>query len=234
LVYPVIISVTNYVTLAFLNIMLNALLPLFFAMPVEIGGLGFSPPTIGYLWGCYGAATGIFNILFFSKILRHFGEKRVFFFGMTIFTPCYILMPIMSLCARSWGVGRLVWALVVFTVLLMVLIDMSYGTSFSRLKSHPHLKDDFFLPGAIFMFVTASSPNRRSLGATNGLSQMTVSIARAIGPALSTSLFSYSVQKNILGGYGVYLLMVILSLLALVIATLLPPRVWEEKDVPSE
>jgi MFS family permease len=84
------------------------------------------------------------------------------------------------------------------------------------------------------MFVTASSPNKRSLGATNGLSQMTVSIARAIGPALSTSLFSYSVQHNVLGGYGVYLLMTILSLLALVLATLLPTRVWEENDIPEE
>ncbi len=80
------------------------------------------------------------------------------------------------------------------------------------------------------MYITASAPSRRSLGATNGLSQTTVSIARAIGPALSTSLFSYSVQHNILGGYGVYALMTILSLLGLIFATLLPKKVWEEKD----
>jgi MFS family permease len=127
LVYPVIISVLNYVALAFLNIMLNALLPLFFAMPVEIGGLGFTPPTIGYLWGGYGAATGIFNILFFAKIVRRFGEKHVFFFGMTIFAPCFISMPIMSLCARKWGVGPLVWAMVLVTLFFMVLMDISYG-----------------------------------------------------------------------------------------------------------
>ncbi|KAF5359757.1 hypothetical protein D9756_003026 [Leucocoprinus leucothites] len=210
LVRPVIISVANYVTLAFLNIILNALLPLFFAMPVEIGGLGFSPPTIGYLWGGYGAATGIFNILFFAKILRRFGEKRVFFFGMTIFAPTFMLMPVMSICARTWGVGPLVWSLVIFVLFLMVVMDISYGS--------------------VFMYVTASAPNRRSLGATNGLSQMTVSIARAIGPALSTSMFSYSVQRNVLGGYGVYIFMTILSLLALVIATFLPTRVWEEND----
>lgn len=207
MVWPVIISVANYSALAFLEIMLGALLPLFFAMPIEIGGLGFSPPTIGYLWGGYGAAAGIFNILCFAKLIRRFGEKRVFFFGMTIITPIYILMPIMSVCARTWGVGPLVWSLVLFELFLMVVMDISYG--------------------AIFMFVTASAPNKRSLGATNGLSQMTVSIARAIGPALSTSLFSYSVQHNILGGYGVYLLMIILSLLALVIATFLPAHVWD-------
>lgn len=206
LVWPVIISVANYLTLAFLNIMLVALLPLFFATSVEIGGLGLSPPIIGYLWGGYGAATGIFSVLFFAKILRYIGEKRVFFFGMISFVPIFILMPITSICARMWGVGPLVWSLVMLQLSMMVLMDMSYGS--------------------IIMYVTASAPNKRSLGATNGLSQTTASIVRAVGPALSTSLFSYSVQHNILGGYGVYMLMTTLSLFALIIATFLPAQLW--------
>jgi len=224
LVWPVIISVANYLALAFLNIMLTALLPLFFAMPVEIGGLGLSPPIIGYLWGGYGAATGIFNVLFFAKILRHYGEKRVFSFGMTTFAPIFILMPITSTCARTWGVGCLVWSLVVVQLSLMVLTDMSYGGSKKPL-THVYLNN---FQGSIIMYVTASAPNKRSLGATNGLSQTTASIVRAVGPALSTSLFSYSVQHNILGGFGVYVLMATLSLCALVIATFLPAHLWDD------
>ena len=80
------------------------------------------------------------------------------------------------------------------------------------------------------MFITASAPNRRSLGATNGLSQMTVSIARAIGPALSTSLFSFSVENKILGGFGVYVFFAILSVLALRLATHLPSKMWEQHE----
>jgi hypothetical protein len=83
------------------------------------------------------------------------------------------------------------------------------------------------------MCVTASAPNKRSLGATNGLSQTTVSISRAIGPALSTSLFSFSVQHNILWGYGVYLLMEILVLLALVLANFLPTHFREDDDADT-
>lgn len=64
----------------------------------------------------------------------------------------------------------------------------------------------------------------------NGLSQTTVSIARAIGPALSTSLFSISVEKNILGGYGVYALLTIFSALALFLGTKLPEKPWEDKE----
>jgi hypothetical protein len=84
--------------------------------------------------------------------------------------------------------------------------------------------------GTIFMFITTSAPNKRSLGATNGLSQMTVSIARATGPALSTSLFSFSVENNIFGGLGVYVVFAILSVLALLLATYLPTELWEQQS----
>ena len=86
----------------------------------------------------------------------------------------------------------------------------------------------FSISGVIFIFINASSPNKHSLGATNGLSQMAVSISRAIGPAMSTSLFSFSVENNIFGGFGVYVVFAILSVLALRLATRLPSKVWEQ------
>ena len=88
----------------------------------------------------------------------------------------------------------------------------------------------FILEGSIFMYVTASAPNRRSLGATNGLSQTTVSIARAVGPALASSLYSVSVQHNLLGGYAVYAIMFVLSCFAVLLAQHLPPKVWSEAE----
>ena len=93
-----------------------------------------------------------------------------------------------------------------------------------------NLHSSLSILGCIFMFVTASAPNRRSLGATNGLSQTTVSIARAIGPAMSTSLFSFSVERNILGGYGVYAFFCTLSVLAVLLASQLPKHVWDHQD----
>ena len=85
-------------------------------------------------------------------------------------------------------------------------------------------------PGVVFIFITSSAPNPRSLGATNGLSQTTVSVARAIGPALSTSLFSFSVEKNILGGFGVYVALATLSVFAIYLATCLPSKPWDEHE----
>ncbi|KAF8876548.1 hypothetical protein BD779DRAFT_1560046, partial [Infundibulicybe gibba] len=57
---------------------------------------------------------------------------------------------------------------------------------------------------------------------------MGVSFVRAVGPALATSLFSFSVEKNMLGGYAVYAILFCISCLTIFLAVLLPEKVWEE------
>ncbi|KAF8875928.1 major facilitator superfamily domain-containing protein [Infundibulicybe gibba] len=195
LVRPVVISISNYMALAFLDIMLNALLPLFFAMPIHIGGLGFKPSTIGYIMGLYGLALW--------RTARFPG-------GIMLFMPMFLLFPVMSLIARRSGVNFAVKLIIALLLSLMGFMEMAFG--------------------CIFIYVMASSPNKHSLGATNGLSQMSVSLIRAVGPALATSLFSLSVEKNVLGGYAVYVVLFCIPCLVIFLAVLLPEKVWEEKD----
>jgi hypothetical protein len=54
------------------------------------------------------------------------------------------------------------------------------------------------------IFVTSAAPSKTSLGTLNGISQTTVSVIRAIGPATATSLFAVSIEKHLLGGWFVY------------------------------
>lgn len=44
------------------------------------------------------------------------------------------------------------------------------------------------------------SPNPSSLGATNGLVQMSMCLARTLSPAFSNSTFAASIDSKILGG----------------------------------
>ena len=113
--------------LAFLNISLNALIPLFFAMPLEIGGLGFDPATIGYIIGSYGAFMGGFQALFFAKIIRRIGVKRMFVSGMISYLPIFLLFPIMSYFAQRYGVGAIVWTCILMMFPLLMIMDMAYG-----------------------------------------------------------------------------------------------------------
>ncbi|KAF8718255.1 hypothetical protein AX14_012063 [Amanita brunnescens Koide BX004] len=214
LTYPVILSISNYATLAFLEIMFISLLPLFMAMPIELGGLGFTPMAIGYILGTVGIWMGLFSVLFLARLLRRFGERRLFIVAILAFSVDFVMLPLINIVARQTGVTWIVWCLLAFSLSLLPIMVMGYS--------------------CIFIFITASSPNKYSLGATNGMSQTTVSIARAIGPALATSLFSFSVDRNVLGGYAVYLILFSLSCAALLPVLQLPVKPWDHNDNHSQ
>jgi hypothetical protein len=61
------------------------------------------------------------------------------------------------------------------------------------------------------MFITASAPTNTVLGAINGLGQTSASAARAVGPALATSLFAVSKERDLLGGNAVYVVLIMLA-----------------------
>lgn len=51
------IAIANYAALSLLDIARAALMPLFYAAPIEAGGLGFAPKVIGLLLGGYVRST---------------------------------------------------------------------------------------------------------------------------------------------------------------------------------
>ena len=80
--------------------------------------------------------------------------------------------------------------------------------------------------GAIFIFISSSAANNRSLGATNGVAQFVASVVRAVGPAASTSLFAVSLERNWLGGYAVYPILLSMSIALFFVSIPLPRDMW--------
>jgi hypothetical protein len=127
LTFPVVISVSNYTAHAFLTMTLLAILPLFFTMPIELGGLDFTPSLIGYILGFCGVLVGLFQVFFFSRIVRHLGERSVFNIGVRSYFVVFTAFPIMSIYARRFGVTILVWVLIGVVLVMISFMDMAYG-----------------------------------------------------------------------------------------------------------
>ncbi|KAG8750810.1 hypothetical protein FRC11_010034 [Ceratobasidium sp. 423] len=72
------------------------------------------------------------------------------------------------------------------------------------------------------LLVTRSAPCKHSRGTVNGLAQMVASASRAVGPAMATSLFAFSVKSNILGGNLVWLVFSLVALMGVVSAYQIP------------
>ena len=127
--FPVVISILNYTTLALLNISVNALLPLFLHMPLDMGGLDLEPAAIGYIIGVYGGGTGLFQFLFFAKLVRRFGPRRIFVASLSAFIPIFLIFPVINIVAKALGVSLLVWVLVGCQLVLLFFMDTAYGAS---------------------------------------------------------------------------------------------------------
>ena len=81
------------------------------------------------------------------------------------------------------------------------------------------------------MYISTAAPNKRSLGATNGIAQTMVSIQRTVGPAAAASLFAFSLEHNILGGNLAYVVVLGIVWVGLCVAMKLPKNTWKHNEL---
>jgi hypothetical protein len=111
---------------------------------------------------------------------------RAYRLGLNAYWLALAALPFANLLARRAGTGT---TLSVSLVLVFItLMGVFYKVSFN----------------ASFVILNESITQKNSLGTLNGLSQTGTSLARAIAHALATSLFSYSMKRQILGGNLIY------------------------------
>ncbi|KAG0709379.1 MFS general substrate transporter [Suillus ampliporus] len=207
----IVIPIANYSMLSLLDISLRTLMPLFFSTPMYLGGLGFSPSSIGPWLALFGIADGVFQAFFFAKIVDWLGPKRLFCVSVSCFAPVMLVFPIMSWLVHARGV---VDHAITFALLFQLVLAVIWGLAF----------------GTIFMFITASAPAKNVLGAINGLGQTSASVARAVGPALATSLFAFSKEHNVLNGNAVFVVLIVLAGVFRWLASQLPDEIQDRDE----
>ena len=80
------------------------------------------------------------------------------------------------------------------------------------------------------MYISSAAPNKRSLGATNGIAQMVVSMQRTVAPAAAASLFAFSLDNNVLGGNFAYAVLLVIVCVGLGVALQLPRGTWKHNQ----
>ncbi|KAI6044366.1 major facilitator superfamily domain-containing protein [Pisolithus marmoratus] len=207
LVPSVLIASGCYAFFALTDMAMRTVLPVYFAIPVEMGGLGLDPSAIGTILALFGFTNGVCLSLFFAPLHDRMGPKNLYLIGTLLYIPAIALFPVTSWAARERGLDSLVWTLVGSQMICCVSASFSFSVT--------------------FIYINAAAPNRASIGATNGLAQMMVSVMRAFGPACANSAFSLSIQKHVMGGYFVYWMMVAMVAITFVIGLFLPKKPWK-------
>ncbi|KAF8833233.1 MFS transporter [Paxillus ammoniavirescens] len=202
-----VLRIANYGVLSTLEIAMYALQPLFYSTLIELGGLGFTPITIRLWMAAFGIANALIQLFCFAPLVNRLGTKTVLRVGHACFIPIFGLFHIVNWVAKRWGVTWIVWVLLTFQMVLTVVMDMSFSCT--------------------LMYIITSAPNRRSLGALNGVAQTTASVVRAIGAASATSLFAYSIRHDFMGGYGVYVVIILIAIATSPLCAMLPDDVTD-------
>jgi len=79
---------------------------------------------------------------------------------------------------------------------------------------------------AAYMYISSSAPNKRSLGARNGLAQVAASTQRMVGPAAADRLFAFSMTNNT--GRELCILVALVGV-GVCISAQLPRNVWTHR-----
>ncbi|KAG1881974.1 major facilitator superfamily domain-containing protein [Suillus tomentosus] len=199
----IVIPIASYAMLSFLDTSLRALIPLFLSTPTHLGGMGLTPSSIGLWLAFSGIVDGLFQALFLAKIVDWVGPKHLFCVSASCFTPLMVAFPIMSWLVHTRG---MVDQAIMYALLGQLVLTITWDMAF------------------------ASAPAKNVLGVVNGLSQTFGAIARAIGPALTTSLFAFSKKHNILNGNAAYVVLIILSGVLRWLCSQLPDEIQDRDD----
>ncbi|KAF8267249.1 hypothetical protein EI94DRAFT_1731004 [Lactarius quietus] len=194
--------------LALLTTAADALIPLVWSTSVEFGGLGLSPASIGLWMSVYGCTNGVVQYLLFQRLISLFGPRAILLISVSTCAIIYALFPFESLALRHAPGGLKVAGKFLIMSQLTSLGIAQMGFS------------------AVYMFISSSVPNKRSLGAANGFAQTVASIQCMVGPAVADWLFSFSLMNNVLGGNFAYVILVILVGVGLCISMQLPRKLW--------
>jgi hypothetical protein len=123
----VLIAAGNYTSVSLVDIALRAIQPVFLSTPINLGGLGLSPSSIGALLSVQGILYGIFQVFFFAQIHDRWGSKKTFIAGISTAIPAFIMFPVANALARSQGYSIAVWAVVAFQAISEVSLGLSFG-----------------------------------------------------------------------------------------------------------
>jgi hypothetical protein len=125
-----VLSVTaSYAAIALFHVAFSSISPVFYATPIERGGLSLDPPRIGAILGASSLAHATFHILFYAKINYHFGAGVIYTTGALSGIPIVILFPVINALARAHGMSLAVWLAIGVQHALVVSVIMCYRMS---------------------------------------------------------------------------------------------------------
>nr|A0A286LF01.1 RecName: Full=Major facilitator-type transporter psiT2; AltName: Full=Psilocybin biosynthesis cluster transporter 2 [Psilocybe cyanescens]ASU62249.1 putative transporter [Psilocybe cyanescens] len=187
--------------LMFLYTSSDVLFSLYCFTAVEDGGVGLPPDEIGYAFSVAGVIAMLMQLCITPWVLRTFDKAKVYKFCMFSFPLVFALMGCLNPLAQTG-----------YNEVSKTIHPTTTGLLYAAIAVLLLLARVCVMAFPISMMLIKQNADKNSLATANGLVQVSMTIARALCPTVSSSLFAYSTSNNILGGHLWVLIMVTISL----------------------
>lgn len=181
----VIMNIVAYGLIAYHAISFDQMMPIFLSSPVSdqpassflkfTGGFGYSSQFVGLMLAVQGVYSMFAQIILFPYAIRRWGALNTFRTTIMVWPLLYIITPyVVFLPTELQTVG--------------IMFCLTWRIT-AQCLSFPTMQ----------ILITNSAPSMLVLGLINGIAASTASLARAFGPTLSGSLFSFGLSIGYVG-----------------------------------
>lgn len=189
----------------------TAIIPVFWFTSVELGGLQFTKFQIGLFMALTGVSQAFWLLVVFPPLQHRLGTNGVMRLCANLY-PFFLGTNALLNVLRRAGFDAVFWVAAPCFLAIGPGVSMSFT--------------------AVQLALNDVSPSPAMLGTLNALALTGLSGLRAFAPALFTSIFALGANTQFLGGYLVWVILVILAAGFTVAARYLPEA--SEKDFPAE
>ncbi|KAF8318103.1 MFS general substrate transporter, partial [Clavulina sp. PMI_390] len=176
---------------------------------VKLGGMGLSPQSIGWALAVSGAIGTFIALVLFPFVQRRYNNRLLYMIFSCFWAITFALAPLGHLAATVPDEAKrtpLLWG-----TITLILLPIRLGISCAPL-------------GMILVKASVETPEQMST--LFGLQQAFFSVGRGLSPAVVSTLFAFSMEKHIMGGNFVWVVLFIIALSGI-------PFAWGVKNVPA-
>ncbi|KAJ7197172.1 major facilitator superfamily domain-containing protein [Mycena pura] len=155
---------------------------------------------IGYALAMNGGILTCYQFFLTPFLLRTVNPAILYNTSMRMWPLTFFFIPFLNLIVRGGYDGLTSTTSTTTMVILWICITLVLACS--RLGALAYASN--------MILVRNSSPNPSSLGAVNGITQFAMSFSRCFSPAFVSSVFALSVDNDLLGGYPVWVVVMLL------------------------
>ncbi|KAJ1917224.1 hypothetical protein IWQ60_007842 [Tieghemiomyces parasiticus] len=180
----------GYAAVSFFTLFIEEMFPIWAATPFDNGGMGMSTRAIGIALSVSGLFVVYLQLYLYPKVQNAWGALRCFRHGTTlcaVVVPCFGILHYLEASPSSLTVvytmlsegdlRPITWVVLIALLTLKEWCSVMYFTS-------------------ACILINNAVPDRRYLGTVNSVSYSAASLARAVGPALGGTVFSWSLTTG--------------------------------------